>query len=86
MCITSPAFAHIPAPQTCLSGQLKDLWDADQRRISEGKVPLNMVTQFTGGGAASVREGVCVACGVGACHRSRWLWGKDGGCGDCWCA
>ncbi|KAG2447311.1 hypothetical protein HYH02_007641 [Chlamydomonas schloesseri] len=37
------------APQTCLSGQLKDLWEGDLARIADGRVPLYMVTKFTGG-------------------------------------
>nr|BAO57178.1 generative cell specific-1 [Gonium pectorale]BAO57179.1 generative cell specific-1 [Gonium pectorale] len=48
------AFRHQPngcgrAPQTCLSGQLKDLWEADLQRIATGRVPQYMVTQYTGG-------------------------------------
>ncbi|GLC38811.1 hypothetical protein PLESTM_000779900 [Pleodorina starrii] len=37
------------AQQTCLSGQLNDLWDADMERIRKGGLPLYMVTQFIGG-------------------------------------
>ncbi|KXZ55774.1 hypothetical protein GPECTOR_2g1324 [Gonium pectorale] len=35
--------------KTCLSGQLKDLWEADLQRIATGRVPQYMVTQYTGG-------------------------------------
>lgn len=40
--------------QTCLSGQLKDLWEADLARIADGRVPLYMITRFTGGSDTTV--------------------------------
>jgi hypothetical protein len=41
--------------QTCLGKQLKDLYDADKARIAGGKVPLYLVSQFTGGSGAHDR-------------------------------
>lgn len=43
------------ASQTCLSGQLKDLYQQDEQRIKQGRVPLHMLTQFSGGDDSQVR-------------------------------
>nr|6DBS_A Chain A, Hapless 2 [Chlamydomonas reinhardtii]6DBS_B Chain B, Hapless 2 [Chlamydomonas reinhardtii]6DBS_C Chain C, Hapless 2 [Chlamydomonas reinhardtii] len=44
------------APQACLSGQLKDLWEADLARIADGRVPLYMITRFTGGSDTTLQS------------------------------
>lgn len=37
------------APQVCLSGQLRDILEADRVRIAQGKTPLYLVSQYTYG-------------------------------------
>ncbi|PNH12225.1 Protein HAPLESS 2, partial [Tetrabaena socialis] len=41
---------------TCLTKQLQDLWDADVLRIRDGRVPLYMITRFTGGSDTTLRS------------------------------
>ncbi|GLC38807.1 hypothetical protein PLESTM_000779300 [Pleodorina starrii] len=41
-------------PGTCLQNQLKDLWERDLKAIKEGRTPMHMVTQFTGGDAVEL--------------------------------
>lgn len=43
--------------QTCLSGQLKDLYEQDVQRAAQGRVPLYMLTQYSGGDDTQVRCG-----------------------------
>jgi hypothetical protein len=57
------------ASQTCLSGQLKDLWDADVARIADGRVPLHMVTRLTGGDDTTVSLGCARAATKGHAQR-----------------
>ncbi len=40
--------------QACLSGQLRDLWEGDVRRIEGGKPPQYMVTRYTYGATSTV--------------------------------
>nr|BDU46978.1 generative cell specific-1 paralog [Pleodorina starrii] len=40
--------------QSCLSGQLKDLWDADMEHVVNGKVPQYMMTRFQAGDKAEL--------------------------------
>jgi hypothetical protein len=40
--------------QTCLQGQLKDLYNQDVLRVAQGRVPLYMLTQYTGGSDTQV--------------------------------
>ncbi|GIL53994.1 hypothetical protein Vafri_9547 [Volvox africanus] len=41
---------------TCLGNQLKDIWESDRSRVSSGRAPLYMVTQFTGGNEALLNK------------------------------
>ena len=43
-------FGHLPPVwQTCLANQLKDLYARDQLRITDGKAPLYLLSQYTYG-------------------------------------
>jgi hypothetical protein len=42
--------------QTCLSNQLKDLYQSDMQRIVEGRVPLYLMSQYTYGLSSSMKR------------------------------
>lgn len=42
--------------QTCLSNQLKDLYQSDLQRTSEGKVPLYLMSQYTYGLSSAMKR------------------------------
>jgi hypothetical protein len=57
--------------QTCLSGQIKDLIAADQQRIRQGLVPLNLVTRFTYGSDSTVSDATCILTDGSSCNQSK---------------